>query len=161
MEKEVYMGHLLHQVVRTFFSRGFTMLESLNVHPGQVFMLHYLNKKDGVSQKELAEKLLVKPSTITVMINRMEAAGYIGREIDTEDRRITRVIMTEKGREVSVKVEEAMKVLENEALQDITEEEQKELKRLLWKIKGNLKKEDLEDEEVDYYKMDMRSKRKC
>lgn len=94
------------------------------------------------------------------MIKRMEAAGYIGREVDKEDRRIIRVILTEKGREVSVKTEGAMKVLENEALQDITEEEQKELKRLLLKIKGNLQKY-FEDKEIDFHKLDTRCKRKC
>ena len=65
-----------------------------------------------------------------------------------------------KRMEVSVKTEGAMKVLENEALQDITEEEQKELKRLLLKIKGNLQKY-FEDEEIDFHKLDTRCKRKC
>lgn len=158
---EISLDYLLHQVIRGFFGRSFVMLESLNVHPGQVLMLQHLNKKDGLSQKELAEKLFVKPSTITVMINRMEAANYVRRETDMEDKRITRIMITEKGKEAFIKVEEVRKELEREALQSLTEEEKKELKRLLLKIKGNLHKEGFENEGIDFPKMDMGCNVKC
>lgn len=158
---EISLDYLLHQIIRGFFGRSFVMLESVNVHPGQVLMLHHLSKKDGLSQKELAEKLFVKPSTITVMINRMEAVGYVKREADIEDKRITRIIITEKGKEAFVKVEEIRKELEREALRDITEEEKAELKRLLLKIKGNLHKEGLENDELDFHKINMRGNGKC
>jgi len=46
---------------------------------------------------ELAEHLGVTASTMSITLKRMEAAGFILREKDPSDRRVTNVRLTEKG----------------------------------------------------------------
>lgn len=50
--------------------------------------------------KELAEKMQVKPSTLNVMIGRMEKNGYIEKKQDEKDSRKSRIYFTEKGRSI-------------------------------------------------------------
>lgn len=55
-------------------------------------------KKSRVVQ--LAEKMGVKSSAVTVMLDRMEILGLISREMDENDRRAVVVTLTEKGSSV-------------------------------------------------------------
>lgn len=56
---------------------GFELLKEENIHPRQMPLIIHLKKCEGCTQKELAEKMQVKPSTLNVMIGRMEKNGYI------------------------------------------------------------------------------------
>lgn len=46
-----------------------------------------LYKKEGVTQKEIADRLGIKPSTINVMIRRLEKREFVIRKQDPEDQR--------------------------------------------------------------------------
>lgn len=54
----------------------------------------------------LAQTFDVQPSVITRALARLEEHGFIEREQDTVDRRVARLSITEKGREVSSYVED-------------------------------------------------------
>ena len=60
----------------------------------------------------LAEKIEVKPSAVTVMVDRLEKRGLVRRVQDPDDRRAVRVEITEEGRDVLDKARE----LRNEVL---------------------------------------------
>ncbi|OMD51416.1 hypothetical protein BSK56_05800 [Paenibacillus borealis] len=49
---------------------------------------------------QLADKLEVKSSAVTVMLDRLEALGLIAREPDENDRRAVIVTLTAKGQEL-------------------------------------------------------------
>ena len=46
---------------------------------------------------ELAELLLCMPSNITALVDRLEQAGFVQRERCPDDRRVTQVVLTDKG----------------------------------------------------------------
>jgi DNA-binding MarR family transcriptional regulator len=48
---------------------------------------------------DLARRGLIAPATVTGIVDTLEKAGYVTRERDTTDRRITWVIITEAGRQ--------------------------------------------------------------
>jgi DNA-binding MarR family transcriptional regulator len=96
--------------------------------------------KDGQSQKELASKLEIKPATITVMLNRMEKSKLVERRQDPEDQRISRVYLTEYGREVCQEMNEIVKNIESECFSNFTMEEQVLLRRLFMQMRDNLLK---------------------
>jgi DNA-binding MarR family transcriptional regulator len=56
-----------------------------------------LSRADGISGRELATLLGVGPSAVTPLIDRLVEHGYVRREEDRLDRRITRVLLTEAG----------------------------------------------------------------
>ena len=57
-------------------------------------------RDEGLSQRRLADRLLVAKSNITALLQRLEALDLIRRESDPEDARGYRVYLTPKGRSV-------------------------------------------------------------
>ncbi|MDE1765197.1 MAG: MarR family transcriptional regulator [Thaumarchaeota archaeon] len=55
-----------------------------------------LNLFDGLSQKELADKIYVDSSTLVPVIDKMETSGLIERRPDPKDRRHNRIFLTKK-----------------------------------------------------------------
>ncbi len=132
--------HVFYQVIRLHYYRTHTQLDKIGLYPGQPPMLHVLYMKDGQSQKELASKLEIKPATITVMLNRMEKSKLVERRQDPEDQRISRVYLTEYGREICKEMNEVVKNIESECFSNFTMEEQVLLRRLLMQMRDNLLK---------------------
>jgi MarR family transcriptional regulator, organic hydroperoxide resistance regulator len=65
--------------------------------PGQFFMLYFIEKEGLCTASRLAEVFEVKPSAITVMLDRLEAHGFVVRKRDQHDRRVVLIELTEKG----------------------------------------------------------------
>lgn len=55
---------------------------------------------EGITQQELAERLLVSKGNVVGLIDRVGAAGWVERRPDPEDRRANRLYLTEAGREI-------------------------------------------------------------
>ncbi|UQZ84156.1 putative HTH-type transcriptional regulator YusO [Paenibacillus konkukensis] len=66
----------------------------------QFFMLYFISNKGVCKVSELAEQMEVKPSAITVMIDRLIKHGVAERRHDDKDRRVVWIELTDKGREV-------------------------------------------------------------
>ncbi|MEN6429893.1 MAG: MarR family transcriptional regulator [Coriobacteriales bacterium] len=81
-----------HLMMKLFAERG--------THPGQGACLFVLEKHPGLSQRELAEYLHVSAPAVTSMLQKMEKAGLVERTTDPADQRLTRLSITETGRDV-------------------------------------------------------------
>ncbi len=83
-------------------------VESLAVHGltlPQFDVLATLWHGEGITQQELAERLLVTKGNVVGIIDRTGAAGWVERRPDPEDRRANRLYLTDAGRRL---VSEAM-----------------------------------------------------
>lgn len=72
----------------------------------QFFILHLLSRKDRWKVTELAEKMCVKPSAITIMIDRLCHNQLVHRERDEKDRRVVFMCLTEQGEKILKEAEE-------------------------------------------------------
>lgn len=126
------------EILRLHYYRTHVLLEEVGIYPGQPPMLFILNKEGGKSQSELAEKLQVKPSTITVMLKRMEKEGIVERRKDELDQRIIRVYITKKGRKLCNEATKVMDKVQKECFENITTEEKIILRRLFIQMRDNL-----------------------
>ncbi len=66
----------------------------------QADILSHLDGKDPTMVTELAEHVGVTPSTMSLTLKRLEAAGYVSRARDPEDRRVTNVRLTAAGERI-------------------------------------------------------------
>ncbi|MBS4201322.1 MarR family transcriptional regulator [Bacillus sp. FJAT-49732] len=66
----------------------------------QMFLMYAIYKMGKCKLSRLAEMMEVKPSAITVMIDRLEKDNYVKRSNDTIDRRAVMVELTPLGKEV-------------------------------------------------------------
>lgn len=137
---------LLWQVIRQHFIRHHRLLSKIGLHKGQPPILAMLWNRDGLTQKEIAEELRLRPSTVTVILKRMEKAGLLKREPDHYDMRISRVYLTQKGKDLRKDVEEIMKTMEEECFAGFTFEEKILLRRFFIQIRDNLRKVNSEEE---------------
>lgn len=65
--------------------------------PQQCFILKQIADEGRMTSSLLAERMEVKPSAITVMIDRLVQNGFVERLDDPSDRRVTLLTLTEKG----------------------------------------------------------------
>ena len=58
---------------------------------------------EGITQQELAERLLVTKGNVVGLIDRVSLAGWVERRADPEDRRANRLYLTNAGRKLLAK----------------------------------------------------------
>ncbi len=87
----IHVSRLLREIARSRFTE-------IELHRGQAFVLMCLAHHDGSPQHLLAHGVHIKPATLTPMLQKLEEVGWITRETDPHDQRISRVYLTETGR---------------------------------------------------------------
>jgi DNA-binding MarR family transcriptional regulator len=135
---EETVGFQLVQICKAHRNKAQEILSRLDLHPGQEMMLFNLLEQDGQTQHELSEQICVQPATVTKMIDRMVQAGFVQRFPDAEDQRVSRIFLSQKGRDLREPVQDAWNELESLSLSGLNTEERLLLRRLLLQIVGNL-----------------------
>lgn len=72
-------------------------LAPLGIKIVQLDILMNLHRHPGMSQHDLARRLLVGRSNITMLLPQLEAQGLLRREGDTKDKRVIRLYLTNDG----------------------------------------------------------------
>jgi len=129
--------HTWLELAKTFqrISRGVvTVLNDHDITLPQFDVLATLRFNDGATQQELAERLLVTKGNVCGLIDRLEALGWVERRPDREDARANRLHVTSAGRAKLAKVLPAHDRQVLKALQALTAEDVKSLRRLLNKL---------------------------
>jgi DNA-binding MarR family transcriptional regulator len=94
------------------------------------------NDPEPVSASELKNKILVSNPDVTRLLDRLVKKGYVLRETCPENRRKIDISLTDSGRELFIKAHLAAKFSIGSFFEEqITEEEAKELRRILHKIR--------------------------
>jgi MarR family transcriptional regulator, organic hydroperoxide resistance regulator len=96
------LRHLYTDVVRnkSLDSPEWRELSKFRVTTNQLAFLHVLVQRERCSMQEIADLLYVTSPTITAMVKRMLALGYVERAYNVEDWRMIWIVPTELGRHV-------------------------------------------------------------
>jgi DNA-binding MarR family transcriptional regulator len=78
-------------------------LQPLDLKIAQLDVLMNLYRHPGVSQHDLARRLLVGRSNITMLLPQLEKQGVLRRESDAKDKRVMRLFLTEEGEALLMK----------------------------------------------------------
>ena len=100
-------------------------------------ILFQLSQAGSLSMKELSERIHRDKSTTTALINKLEAAGFVTREKDSTDSRITNISLTETGRNYNDVLNAISSTLNERCCQGLSADEQKTLFILLSRISQN------------------------
>lgn len=117
------------------------MVQSFGISAGQSPLLSLLNENDGQNQKDLAHQLYVKPSSLTSMLNRMEAGGLVYRRRGEEDRRYYQVFLTQKGKRVAQKIRAVVRFVDERNLAGFRSEEKLLFLRFMKHMADNMDKQ--------------------
>ena len=130
-----YMSMINHMIVQ---KKLMEQLKDTGLTLGQPKVLDYLKDHDGASQKEIAAGCLIEAGSLTSILNRMEEKGLIERKMLNGNRRTFHIFMTESGKKNQKLVEETFEKIEETALNNISEEEQKVFMEIFHRIYRNL-----------------------
>jgi len=118
------------------------VLAEVGLHVGQEMLLQNLWQEDNLTQSELAERLCIQLATANKMIRRMEQVQLISKVKDNEDGRVSRVQLTQKGRDLQASTENVWAQIEQRTLANFTEDEKNIFRLFLQRINENLSPED-------------------
>ena len=105
---------------------------------GQPKVLNYLYFHDGAIQKDIARNCCIEQATLTSVLAGMENKGLIERRMMNGNRRNLYVFLTDKGKELTERVEQEFLRLEEAAFAGLDEHKKELAVRFLSRIKDNL-----------------------
>ena len=106
-------------------------LSDPGAHHGELMSLRLLATSEGMSQKDLAETLHLSRPRVTRILQGLEKAGAVRREVDPDDQRITRVFLTAEGRRQELEHRAAFEEYINQTIGKLSDQDKLELTRLL------------------------------
>lgn len=110
------------------------MLADIGLFPGQEILLMKIAEKQGESQKSLCDSFGLDHSTVAKSLGRLEAQDLIHRHKCSTDGRVTKVFLTDKGREATSAISRVWAELEKLTLADLSADERAQLIALSEKI---------------------------
>ena len=107
-----------------FFRRQMDAIAAENrMTPAQCRTLLYITGQNReIYQKDIEEEYGLRAATATQLLQGMEEAGLIRREVDEKDRRKKRIVVVEGKREVCRKMVAQISELETQMIENIEEE---------------------------------------
>jgi DNA-binding MarR family transcriptional regulator len=114
---------LLRHVALIIKKRGRDILVDFGITSPQFNALLTLKDHPNITMGDLCEKLFLACSTATDLIDRMEKNGFLERARDSQDRRVIRLSISEKGIQVINEVIVARQHYVASILEKLTDEE--------------------------------------
>ncbi|UOQ47247.1 MarR family transcriptional regulator [Gracilibacillus caseinilyticus] len=125
IEKELrYISGIIKQ-------KGREILNNYPITTPQFIALQFLLEHGDLTLGELSKKINLAFSTTTDLVDRMEKNDIVERVRDTKDRRVVRIHLLEKGREIIHEVIEKRQKYLGEVLSNVKEEDMEQLSTLL------------------------------
>ena len=133
-EKHRSAGYLINHLARIFAAHLQEKIRPLGLAVGQFPALLELWEQDGLTQKELVERLDLEQATMANTLSRMERDGLVVRRKHPEDGRSSQVWLTPRARALRPEAESAAKAVNQAQLQTLSASERKQLLALLAKL---------------------------
>jgi DNA-binding MarR family transcriptional regulator len=140
-------GFLVHDVARLLGKKFDRRVRGLGLSRAQCRALFYLARNEGMNQASLADLMDVEPITLARLLDRMEAAGWVERRCDPDDRRAHKLFLQDKAWPI---LEEAWTVasdVREETLSGLSEAERTTLMTLLERVHATLSRPAVAEED--------------
>ncbi|EEI20511.1 MarR family winged helix-turn-helix transcriptional regulator [Lentilactobacillus hilgardii] len=103
-------------------------------NPNQLRVLHELAEKKALTNTDIVEALDIRPSSVSAMVSKLEAAGLIERHESPDDKRVMLISLTEKGQNMINDSRQFTDQLSESLFSSLTDDEQQQLCKLLGKL---------------------------
>jgi DNA-binding MarR family transcriptional regulator len=134
-EDPVQLADLLHGLTKRLRRAQAEQLAPLGLTPAQERALRTLARSDSpLRMTELADRLGIVPRSLTTVIDTLEEAGLVRREIDPSNRRAILLHLTERGAAVRDDMRQARRRAAEELFAPLSEDDRQTLAGLLLAI---------------------------
>ncbi|SEG39212.1 DNA-binding transcriptional regulator, MarR family [Nonomuraea solani] len=129
---ETELAELMHLVGRRLRHGFVRRLVPLGLNPGQVRALRALAEAGRpLRMVRLADELRIVPRSLTPVVDALEEAGLVRREVDPASRRSTLVVLTPEGRDRYEGARDARRQAGEELFAVLSGEQREQLRELL------------------------------
>ncbi len=135
-ELPTYIGYQVRRTQAKIFAEFESALSSLDFTPGSFGVLTLIRANPGITQVALAAAFGIDKSTLSPVIVRLERRGLVRREVLASDRRCHALHLEPSAEPVFLAARERFRRLEAEVAERLSKAEQRELSRLLAKLRG-------------------------
>jgi DNA-binding MarR family transcriptional regulator len=135
-EKE--FGFVLKDVARLMRQSFERRIAPLRLTQSQWRTLIWLSRAEGVNNVTLAERLDIRPITLTQTIDRLQAQGLVKRRPDPADRRAVQLYLTARAKPLLRKIDKIADATLEEAFAGMAAADRRRLMTLLSEVKQNL-----------------------
>lgn len=129
-----YMMKAAMKKVEKYMGQRF---EEYGINLAQSFILFSLLERDGLTLTEIGNRTGIENSSLTTMVDRLEKEELVKRGPDPQDRRVIRLFITDRGRDLAERVLD-MGVAFNRRLKDSLGDSEEQFLKGLLKISGSL-----------------------
>lgn len=135
---DLRLGYLIHDVSRLRRVTYDRELAPLGITRSQWWVLAFVSRNDGLPQTQLANELDVGKVALGSLIDRLQSAGFVERRADEKDRRVKRVFLTDKARQLIERIGPVNESFNARILKDIPRQDLELTSRTLYTMKTNL-----------------------
>ena len=115
------------------------VMNNFGLHRNQHFALMYLHRHGSIdSQRQIADHLGISPAAIAVMLKKLEAMGYVAREVSASDNRNHTIVITDTGKEILEQARRYFMDIDRKMLQGLSDRELDAFIACHQKIQSNL-----------------------
>jgi MarR family transcriptional regulator, organic hydroperoxide resistance regulator len=138
MSAEQSLGYQIRYAYRIFVRALADELGPHRITTGQWSALRVLWQEDGLSQVELAQRMMVEKASLTAVLKAMASEGLITRVRNADDRRKVNIYLTASGRRLKSKILPLIGRINKRATRRLSSAEVQQLRRLLARVMINL-----------------------
>jgi DNA-binding MarR family transcriptional regulator len=117
------LGYQVNHLARLLEQALAARIAPYGVVPGQFAQLLALYEEDGLSQRELCDRVHIEQSTMANTLQRMQRDGLVRCLPDPNDKRRVRVHLTERAREIEPDLTAAARAVNAAATEELTDAE--------------------------------------
>ena len=115
-----------------------SLIQDEGLSTAQYYLLRVLWKEEGLSQRELSERVCTTEPTTQSALLRMEKQGFVKRVRNKTDRRANHIYLTAKGRKLEAKIIPFAIDINDMASNGITKKNLKMFSKIIHKIRANV-----------------------
>jgi DNA-binding MarR family transcriptional regulator len=141
LRKQKSAGYLANHMARLFANALIEQLRPLGLMPAQFAILLELWGKDGLTQKQLVDRLDIEQACIVNTLQRMERDELISRRPNPKDGRSQLVFITEKAHALEEDATRRAKALNARALSGLSEVEREAFLDMMRRVIESLQEE--------------------
>jgi len=113
---------------------------NLDITPEQWNIIYHLSENDGMTLGKLSEVTFKDFANISRISQKLEASGFIVKKRDKNDKRVFKLFITEKGRELNIKLHQCAHKSTDVALEGLDAQTRKMMVNKLKQVIKNTEK---------------------
>lgn len=124
-----HIGPLIKMLNKEFEQLHSEKARAMGLTPAQLFVLHYISMHQGESicHRDIEKQFELSHATVSGIISRLEAKGFIDCFADSSDRRYRNIVITGKAKCCENEMKHHIDHYEEQLVKGFSEEEKKQL----------------------------------